>query len=76
MRKLMFNIADQACEECALALRRFIGHMDGVESIDVEEKKIVIVFDDAKITDEDLIRVTNDSLDKLGHRLTEHWHFV
>jgi copper chaperone CopZ len=50
--------------------------MDGVESIDVEEKKIVIVFDDAKITDEDLIRVTNDSLDKLGHRLTEHWHFV
>ncbi len=76
MRKLLFKVEDQVCDECALALRRFIGHMDGVESIDVEEKKIAVVFDDAKIPDEDLIRITSDSLDKLGHKLTEHWHFM
>jgi copper chaperone CopZ len=76
MRKLMFNIADQVCDECALALRRFIGHMDGIASIDVEEKKIVIVFDNAKITDDAIIRLTTDSLDKLGHKQTGHWHLM
>lgn len=76
MRKLLFNVEERFCDECVLALRRFIGHMDGVESIDVEEKKIAVVFDDAKISDEELIRITSDSLDKLGHKLTEHLHFT
>jgi copper chaperone CopZ len=76
MRKLMFKVEDQVCDECALALRRFIGHLDGVESIDVEEKKIAIVFDNAKMTDDDLIRITTDSLDKLGLKLIGHWHLV
>jgi copper chaperone CopZ len=76
MRKLLFNVEERFCDECVLALRRFIGHMDGVESIDVEDKKIVVVFDDAKIPDEELIRITSDSLDKLGHKLTEHLHFT
>lgn len=76
MRKLIFKVEERFCDECALALRRFIGHMEGVESIDVEEKKIAIVFDDAKIPDEELLRITTDSLEKLGYKLTEHWHFV
>jgi hypothetical protein len=32
-----------------LALRRFIGKMDGVNSIDTENGKIVIDFDDSKV---------------------------
>ncbi len=76
MRKLLFKVEDRVCDECALALRRFIGHMEGIVSIDVEDRKIAIVFDTATITDEDLIKITTDNLDKLGHKLTEHWHFV
>ncbi len=76
MRKLTFNIEDQFCDECALALQRFIGHLDGVESIDVEEKKIAIVFDNVKMTDDDIIRITSDSLDKLGLKLIGHWHLL
>jgi copper chaperone CopZ len=76
MRKLLLKVKDQVCDECALALRRFIGNMDGVESIAVEEKKIAVVFDDAKIPEEEMIKLTGDSLDKLGHKLTEHWHLV
>ncbi len=76
MRKLLFKVEDQVCDECALALRRFIGHMKGIESVDVEDRKIAIVFDNAKMTNEELIRITMDSLEKLGHKLTEHWHFV
>jgi len=50
--------------------------MDGVESIDVEGKEIAVIFDDAKMPDEELIRITTDSLDKLGHKLIGHRHFI
>ena len=59
------------CEECSLALRRFIGNMEGVESIDVEEGKIAVVFDGDKITEEELARLTRDSIEKLGYKLEE-----
>jgi copper chaperone CopZ len=71
MRKLLFKIEEQFCDECVLALRRFIGHMDGVESIDVEGKKISVTFDVAKMTEEELSKITRDSLEKLGHKLIE-----
>ncbi len=41
MGEKLFKVEDQFCEECALALRRFIGHEEGVESVDVENKMIV-----------------------------------
>jgi copper chaperone CopZ len=71
MRKLLFKIEERFCDECVLALRRFIGHMDGVESIEVEGKKISVSFDAAKMTEEELSRITRDSLEKLGHKLIE-----
>lgn len=30
MRKKLFKVEDQFCDECTLALRRFIGHEEGV----------------------------------------------
>ncbi len=76
MRKLLLRVEDQVCDECALALRRFIGHMEGIESVEVEDRKIAVVFDNAKMTDEELLRLTTDSLEKLGHKLIEHRHVV
>ena len=69
MEKLKLNVEKNFCEECSLALRRFIGHMDGVESIDVEEGKIAVVFDEAKITEEELLRITRDNIEKLGYKI-------
>ncbi len=71
MQKLLFKVEEQFCDECALALRRFIGHLEGIESIDVEEKKIAVIFDAAKMSQEELSRITKDSLEKLGHNLVE-----
>lgn len=71
MGKISFNVGKIFCEECSLALRRFIGHMEGVEYIDVDEGKIVISFDGSKITEEELSRITRDSIEKLGYRLLE-----
>ncbi len=69
MEKKYFAVEDRFCEECALALRRFIGHENGVESIDVENRMIAVVFDPDKIPGERLESLTRDSLEKLGHAL-------
>lgn len=69
MEKRMFKVEERFCDECTLALRRFIGHMDGVESIDVENKMIAVVFDPLKMPEEKLNKIAADSLEKLGHKL-------
>lgn len=71
MAKISIAVEKHFCEECSLALRRFIGHMKGVESINVEEGKIAIAFDDSKVTKESLSQITKDSIDKLGYKLIE-----
>ncbi len=69
MAKISFNVEKTFCEECSLALRRFIGHMDGVESIDVEDGKIAIAFDPEKVSENELARITSDSIEKLGYKM-------
>lgn len=71
MEKRLFKIEDRFCDECALALRRFIGHLEGVESIDVENRLIAVSFNPAKMPKEKLDRITKDSLEKLGYKLIE-----
>ena len=69
MEKMSFSVEKYFCEECSLALRRFIGNMEGVESIDVEEGKVAVVFDRDKISEKVLERLTRDSIEKLGYKL-------
>ena len=76
MRKLLFSIEDRVCDECALALRRFIGHLSGIDSIDVENREIAVSYDPTKVTDEGVLRVITESLEKLGHKPLEHWHLA
>ena len=71
MEKLTLNVEKNFCEECSLALRRFIGHMEGVESIDVEDGKIAVVFDQKKTTKEELDKIAKDSIEKLGYKIEE-----
>ena len=71
MQRITFNMRKEICDDCSLALKRFIGHMDGVESIDAEEGKLIIDFNDSKISMEKLSRITKDSIEKLGYQLKE-----
>lgn len=54
-----------------MALRRFIGRMDGVESVGVESGNVVISFDSAKIGEEDLLKLTVESIEKLGYKTVD-----
>ena len=57
-----FNI----CVECAIALRRFIGGLEGVESIEDLPGRIIISFDERKLDRELLTKITRDSIRKMG----------
>jgi hypothetical protein len=71
MQKIKFNMGKDICDDCSLALKRFIGHMEGVESISAEDGKLIIDFNDSKISMEELSRIAKDSIEKLGYKLRE-----
>ncbi len=71
MKVALFTVQNNLCDECSLALRRFIGGMDGVKSIDVERGKIAVTYDEAAIGEEKLSKLTRDSIEKLGYRIEE-----
>jgi copper chaperone CopZ len=71
MKVSLYHMDKNLCGECAFALRRFIGGMDGVESINVEQGKIAVKFDETSIDEETLSQITRDSIERLGYRLEE-----
>jgi copper chaperone CopZ len=66
-----FTVDKNLCGECSLALRRFIGGMDGVDSIEVESGRIAVTFNEAAIEEETLTKITKDSIEKLGYKIEE-----
>ncbi len=72
MKKASFTITERRlCEECAVALRRFIGGLDGVDSVDLEGERIVVSFDENEIGRERIAEITKDSIRKLGYDLEQ-----
>jgi len=69
--KIALSVPKELCAECSLALRRFIGGMEGVGSIDVENGKIEISFDASKIARDTLVRISKDSVEKLGYKILD-----
>jgi copper chaperone CopZ len=71
MGRIYVKVQQQFCEECSLALRRFIGGMEGVESIAVKREMIEISYDSSKISGDTLRKISKDSIEKLGYRLLD-----
>jgi hypothetical protein len=42
--------------------------MDGVNSVETENGKIVIEFDDAKLTEQNILKISRENIEKLGYR--------
>ena len=71
MKVALFTVKNNLCGECSSALRRFVGGLDGVESINVENGKVAVRFDEAAIDEEKVTKITRDSMEKLGYRVDE-----
>ncbi len=71
MKKILLNVQKEFCSECALAVRRFIGGMNGVSSVDVENGRIAISFDEKTFPEADLLKLARDSVERLGYSVEE-----
>jgi len=71
MKRLLINVQKEFCEECSLALRRFIGKMEGVKEITTESGMIEIKFDDSIVNSDWLLKITKESIEKLGYKLLD-----
>lgn len=71
MKNTSFNVDKNLCMDCSLALRRFIGGLEGVNSIDVDQGRIVVSYDEREIDQDKLSRITKDSIRKLGYDVEE-----
>jgi copper chaperone CopZ len=71
MGKVALNVQNRFCEECSLALRRFVGNIDGVKSVAVENGRIVISFDASMVTEDRVRTIAQDSVERLGYKLTD-----
>ena len=52
-----------------LALMHFIGKMKGVDSITAKDGKVAITFDDSVIPEELLLKLTRESIEKMGYNI-------
>lgn len=71
MKKTFINVQKEFCGECSLALMRFIGNMKGVESVAAEDGKIAITFDDSVINENDILKITRESIEKMGYKIID-----
>jgi hypothetical protein len=71
MKKAYVNVQKEFCGECSLALMHFIGNMHGVDSITAEDGKVAITFDESKIQEESLLKLTRESIQKMGYKIVE-----
>ena len=71
MEKILFNVGREFCDECSLALRRFMGHMKGVESIDIDSGHILVEYDSSQMTEGELSRIVRDNIERLGYKIIE-----
>ncbi len=69
MKTLKIKVQKEFCEECAMGLRRFISRLTGIESINTETGLIEITFDESKMNEEFLLKLTEESIEKLGYKI-------
>ncbi len=71
MKTVRFAVSGNLCAECSLALRRFVGGMDGVVSIEAGQGAIAVIFDEAAVNEDSLVKITRDSIERLGYKINE-----
>lgn len=71
MKVILFKIAQVRCLECPIALKRFIGGIKGVESVDVGNGSISIRIDETKAKEDAIREIARDSIEGLGFRIEE-----
>jgi copper chaperone CopZ len=70
MAIISYKVGSVYCYDCVIALKKFIGSLDGVQSIEMDgEDKIDISYDTSSISEKKLMMIVGESVDKLGFKI-------
>ena len=70
MAKMSFKVGSIYCYDCVIALKKFIGSLEGIQSIDMEGEDMVdISYNPSVMSEEKLRQVVTDSVEKLGFKI-------
>ena len=69
--KIFFNVDTIFCFECVMALKKFIGSMRGIRSVEVEEGKVAVDFDPSVMSEARVSQLVKDSVEKLGYKMLQ-----
>lgn len=69
MERMILGVNSVICAECSLALKRFIGSIKGVRGVVVVNRDIIVGFDGAEITKNEVTGITKNCIEKLGYIL-------
>ena len=69
MKSMHVKVDRALCEESCSALRKFLGGLEGVTSVDVDRVDIGILYDERKIPDEQIFAMTRSTVELLGSHL-------
>ena len=70
MAHISFKVGSIYCYDCVMALKKFIGSLDGIHSIEMEgEDRVDISYDPSVLSEDKLRELVTDSVDKLGFKI-------
>ena len=69
MKRMILGVNSVICAECSLALKRFIGSIKGVRAVVVVSRDIIIGFDSAETTKDEIAGIAKNCVEKLGYTL-------
>ena len=69
MERIILSVSSIICAECSLALKRFIGSIKGVRAVVVVDRNIIVGFDGAEITKNEVTGIAKNCIEKLGYKL-------
>ncbi|HTZ18938.1 MAG TPA: hypothetical protein VMB78_10915 [Dissulfurispiraceae bacterium] len=70
MKTMCVPVQKEFCGECSLALRRFIGGLEGIKSIDVVDDQISILYDEKLVEGDRLFAAVCENVERLGYKIT------
>ncbi len=68
---LRVNVGPLYCYDCVTALRRFVGGMKGIESVEVEDGMVEVRYSAAEISEREVLKIISDTVQKLGYSIIE-----
>lgn len=71
MSVLHVNVGGMYCYDCVRALRQFLGRVEGVETIDVDDGKVKIQYSEEILGRDELLKLVTDTVNKLGYKVIE-----